>query len=195
MFGTLPSDMIRNFIVPTKNPNLHVSMAISILPNEVVLRGYEAEQRAIGIAQSLINNVTYSPKNKWHERLKKNKKGKHKDLVLRTLLQKKEQYLDFIHDNANNMTTNQQQCFDNLPNYVWVTEVSLPNIYTGNKHKLGDVVIRANASQNELIEGKSLALAWFPGFIQLGFTPKVEVWGIDTHVPLIRNTQKSFLEW
>jgi hypothetical protein len=195
MFVTLPSDMIRNFIVPTKNPNLHVSRAISILPNEVVLRGYEAEQMAIVIAQILINNVTFTPKNKWHERLKKNKNGKHKDLVLRTLLQKKEQYLDFIHDNANNMTTNQQQCFDNLPNYVWVTEVSLPNIYTGNKHKLGDVVIRANASQKELIEGKSLALAWFPGFIQLGFTPKVEAWGIDTHVPLIRNTKDSFLEW
>lgn len=195
MFGTLPSDMIRNFIVPTKNPNLHVSMALSILPSGVALRGYEAEQRAIVIAQKLVNVVEFTPKNKWHERLKKNKDGKHKDLVLRTLLQTKEQYLSFIHDNASNITKTQQQCFDNLPNYVWVTEVSLPNIYTGNKHKLGDVVFRANASEDEHKNGTSLALAWFPGFIQLGFVPQVEVWSIDTHVPLIRNTKSSFLEW
>ena len=70
MYGTLPSDMVRNFIVPTKNPNLHVSMAISILPNEVVLTGYEVEQKAIGIAQNLINNVMLKPKNKQQEILK-----------------------------------------------------------------------------------------------------------------------------
>lgn len=195
MFGTLPSDMIRNFIVPTKNPNLHVSMAVSILPRGVVLRGYEAEQWAIVIAQNLVNVVEFTPKNKWHERLKKNKDGKHKDLVLRTLLQTKEQYLSFIHDNTSTLTASQQKCLDNLPKYVWVTEVSLPNIYTGNKHKLGDVVFRANASSDEHKNGRSLALAWFPGFIQIGSTPQVEVWSIKTHVPLIRNTESSFLEW
>jgi len=195
MFGTLPSDMIRNFIVPTKNPNLHVSMALSILPSGVVLRGYEAEQRAIVIAQKLVNVVELTAKNKWHERLKKSKNGKYKDIVLRTLLQTKEQYLGFINDNASTLTANQQKCLDNLPKYVWVTEVSLPNIYTGNKHKLGDVVIRANASKEEHKEGESLALAWFPGFIQIGFIPQVEGWSIDTHVPLIRNMESSFLEW
>ena len=30
----------------------------------------------------------------------------------------------------------QQQCFDGLSDYLWVSEISLPNVYTGNKHKL-----------------------------------------------------------
>jgi hypothetical protein len=195
MYVTLPSEMLRNFIVPTKNPNLHATMAISILPKEITLIGYEVEQRAVVIAQKLINNVKLDPKNKWHERMKKNKDGEYKNLVLRTLLQTKEQYLDYIHEYASNMKVNQQQCIDNLPKYVWVTEVSLPNIYTGNKHKLGDVVTHASATKDEHKEGKSIVLAWFPGFIQLGHTPKVDIWSINTHVPLIRNTAPSFLEW
>jgi hypothetical protein len=189
MFGTLPTEVIRNFIVPTKNLNLHVSMALSILPNDVLLRGYEVEQRAARIAHILINNSKLSPPNIWHNRMKGN------NLVLRTLLQTKEQYSDFIRKNAHNMTAKQKQCFDNLPKYVWVTEVSLPNIYTGNKHKLGDVITRANSTEEEHKNGKSLALAWFPGFIQIGSAPQLEIWSIDTHVPLIRNTKGSFLEW
>ena len=189
MFSTLPTDMLRNFIVPTKNPNLHATMAISILPNEIELCGYDAEQRAISVALALINGVEMDPPNKWHNRMKD------KSLVLRTLLQTKIQYLNSIKENTNFVTNKQSQCFENLPNYIWVTEVSLPNVFTGNKRKLGDVVIRANATKTEHKKGKSIALAWFPGFIQSGPTPPLETWSIDTHVPIIRNTEHSFLEW
>ncbi len=189
MFVTLPSEMLRNFIVPTKNPNLHATMAVSILPCEIELRGYEVEQWAMVVTNKLVHGVELEPPNVWHDRMK------NKDLVSRTLLQTKEQYVSFIRQNTQNMTEKQETCFNNLPAYIWVTEVSLPNIYTGNKHKLGDVVTQASATKDEHKEGKSIVLAWFPGFIQLGYTPQVDIWSIDTHVPLIRNITRSFLEW
>ena len=88
-----------------------------------------------------------------------------------------------------------QVCLNSVPNYVWVSEISLPNLFTGNKHKLGDVIIRANATPEEHRSGESLALAWFPGFVQLGPKPNIKSWPIENHVPLIRNAESSLLEW
>ncbi|MDT8301706.1 MAG: hypothetical protein RQ760_09495, partial [Sedimentisphaerales bacterium] len=189
MYVTLPCEMLRNFIVPTKNPNLHATMAVSILPKEITLHGYEVEQRAMVVADKLIHKVELDPPNVWHDRMK------NKDLVSRTLLQTKEQYLKFIQQNNNGTTDKQMEYFKDLPRFIWVTEVSIPNIYGGNKHKLGDVVTQANATKDQHKEGKSFVLAWFPGFIKLGITSQLDIWSIDTHIPLIRNTTHSFLEW
>ena len=162
MYSTLPTDAVRNFIVPSKNPNQHVSMAISIIPSEVVLPGYHAEQLAMLSARWLVNNVKLTPPRQWHERMKE------ENLVCRTLLLTKDDYLKHIQTNNDKITAEQNKCLESMPKYVWVSEVSLPNIFTGNKHKLGDVVMRADATPQQHMNGESLAFAWFPGFVQLG---------------------------
>jgi len=185
MYSTLPSDAVRNFLVPTKNPNRHVSMAVSIVPAKVSLAGYIAEQIAVDRATQLINRVGLETPNRWHDRLKG------RNLVCRTLLQTKSEYVNFIREYVTSLTPEQQTCLDSLSDHVWVSEISLPHVYTANKHKLGDVVLRADAN----IPEQSLALAWFPGFINIGSRPNISTWGITTHVPLIRNTEDSLLEW
>lgn len=187
--STLPSDAIRNFIVPTKNPNHHVTMAISIVPKEVALPGYFAEQLAISKAYLLINSVRLTTPCKWHDRMKG------ANIVCRTSLARKNDYINFIRKCNKNLTQEQDDHLNGLPEYLWISEMSLPNIFTGNKHKLGDVVIRANANRREHRQGKSLALAWFPGFIQLGHALNIKPWGIDTHVPLLRSSDPPLLEW
>jgi hypothetical protein len=190
MYSTLPSDLLRNFIVPTKNPYLHATMAVTVIPRGVLIPGYYAEQYATKVAKVFIDDEKLACSNLWLKRMRG------KDLVCRTLLQTKEQYLNFIKEQEIVLSENQQNCFDELSDYLWVSEISLPNVYTGNKHKLGDVVIRANATVKEHVDGESLALAWFPGFVQLGNKLFVEPWGIDTHIPLIRNAEDTpFLEW
>ena len=189
MYGTLPSDAIRNFLVPSKNPNQHVSMAISILPREVSIRGNSAEQLAIEKTHQLVGKVELETSNIWLARLRTQR------LVCRTHLQKRGQYISFIQEHVPELTEEQHVVLSSLPEYVWVSELSLPNIFTGNKHKLGDVVIRANATPEEHSNGKSLAMAWFPGFVQLGATRNIQRWSIQTHIPLIRNTQSPLLEW
>jgi hypothetical protein len=181
MYSTLPTDAVRNFIVPAKNPNQHVSMAISIVPSDVTLPGYHAEQLAMLRAIWLINNVNLTRPRKWHDRMRK------ENLVCRTLLVAKDDYLKHIQTHNDKITAEQNKYLQSLPKYVWVSEVSLPNIFTGNKHKLGDVVVRATATPKEHINGESLALAWFPGFVQLGHQLNwKEEWAIETHIPLFR---------
>jgi hypothetical protein len=191
MYSTLPTDAVRNFIVPAKNPNQHVSMAISIVPSDVMLPGYHAEQLAMYRAIWLINNVNLKRRRKWHERMR----GKNNH-VCRTLLIAKDDYLKFIRTYNSKITEEQNKYLDALPKYVWVSEVSLPDIFTGNKHKLGDVVVRANATPQEHINGESLVLAWFPGFVQLGHQLNwKEGWAIETHIPLFRYKEPPLLEW
>jgi hypothetical protein len=192
MYSTLPTDAIRHVKLPKKKaikPSRHVCMAISIVPDKVSLTGYAAEQFSIYKADQLVNNVAFQTSNKWHDRLKG------KNLVCRTLLQTKNEYLTSIYQHTSNFTQAQQECLNSLPDRIWVSEISLPNIYTANKHKLGDVVLRTDMTGEEYLAGKSLAMAWFPGFIQLGNQLNIETWDIKTHVPLIRHAEDSILEW
>jgi hypothetical protein len=55
-----------------------------------------------------------------------------------------------------------------LPRRFWVSEVSLPDLYAANKHKIGDVIIDAAASKDKHSSGDSLVFAWLPGIARYG---------------------------
>lgn len=194
MYSALPSEAMRNFVVPGKNPNPHASMAVTIVPKEVNTRGYMAEQFAIIRAISLIESMQLDPPNVWLDRLK-NRHQDRTEIVCRTLLQKKKDYIKHIAENNSNLTPEQNKCLGGFPEYVWVTEISLPNLYSANKDKLGDVVIRADATEEQLTNGDAFGWAWLPGFVQLGNTTNFETWGIHSHIPLIRNIECPLSEW
>src|SRR5262249_11744473 len=48
MYSTLPTEGIRNILVPKHNPNLHAALAIGMMPAGVDISGYGAEQKAAG---------------------------------------------------------------------------------------------------------------------------------------------------
>ncbi len=196
MYVTLPSDMLRNYLVPSKNPNLHATRAVAIVPSDVQLSGLLAEERAVSFVQSLIQKIKRPFPVIWLERLAQQSSS----IVSRTLLQTKESYRQYIdglvQDGHTTLTSEIAQRLEDMPEHVWVSEITLPHLYTGNKHKLGDVIIRANATDEEYLAGKSLELAWLPGFIYFGSDNQTFPWGIRTHVPLIREEETSpLLEW
>ena len=68
-------------------------------------------------------------------------------LVLRTILTDKkayEQHLREIHDPDGNTLEEAliREICDELPDYFWLTELTLPDLYTANKRKLGDVLFK-----------------------------------------------------
>ena len=196
MYVTLPSDMLRNYLVPSKNPNLHATRAVAIVPSDVQLSGLLAEGRAVSFVQSLIQKIKRPFPVIWLERLAQQSQN----IVSRTLLQTKasyRQYIDgLVQEGHTTLTPEIEQRLDNMPEHIWVSEITLPHLYTGNKHKLGDVIIRANATDEEYLAGKSFELVWLPGFIHFGSDHRTFPWGIRTHVPLIREEETSpLLEW
>ena len=199
MYVTLPSDMLRNYppeLDPSENPNLHARIAVAIVPSGVRLSGLSAERMAVWIAQSLIEGLKESSPVIWLERLAQQSSS----IVSRTLLQTKESYRQYIdglvQDGHTTLTPEIEQRLDNMPEHIWVSEITLPHLYTGNKHKLGDVIIRANATDEEYLAGKSFELAWLPGFIHFGSDHRTFPWDIRTHIPLIREEKTiPLLEW
>lgn len=195
---TLPSDMIRNTVIPRKNPSLHVTSVFSILPKKVTLAGYKSQKIAMDIASKLIKK-THLPNKKeyWLDQLKKMQEKKR--LVCRTILKERKEYYSYIEtmseENLLTPTKKQMQYFESLPEYIWITEISIPNLYTGNKHKLGDVLINAAATEQEAENYDCFILAWFPGFIRYGIERKFEPWNVDHHIPLIRTEGKPIFEW
>lgn len=50
-----------------------------------------------------------------------------------------------------------------LPEVVWMVEVSLPDLFTGNRSKLGEVVIDANVPNDRPLDATVVVSARFPG--------------------------------
>jgi len=198
MHITLPSDMIRNDIVPYKNPNLHAIRVMSIVPKEVSVVGYKAQKIAMDIASILIRGTRLPNKGVfWLNKLKEIESRKR--LVCRTLLIQGHEYASFMNQLENDRfikpLQSQREFFKSLPKYVWITEVTIPNLYSGNKTKLGDVVIDACASEKQIDNYNCFVMAWFPGFIRHRQEKQSEFWYLKKHVPLIRTGPEGLIEW
>jgi hypothetical protein len=95
-------------------------------------------------ANDLIQGMQLTPPNIWLNRLK-NRYNDNSEIVCRTLLHTRTSYQSYIKKYNLKLSPLQQACIDSMPDYVWISEVSLPNIYSANKHKLGDIIVRADA--------------------------------------------------
>lgn len=203
MYITLPLDMVRF----SRNENFYAAAGIAIIPNEVTLSGYSAEKTATLFFLELLNQIHENPPSDpmpvWFDRLidfEKEEKG----LVYRTYLLKKNRYIECNIDklpNPDEQFKQEQrqkisQLLEELPNnYLWVSEVSLPHLYTGNQSKLGEIVIKCNATGSELEENDAVVLSWGPGYIYYGNNKSIESWFVDTHVSMSREKEVSPFEF
>lgn len=199
MYVTLPSESIRNVLVPKYNPDLHASEAIALVPTGVQLAGYASEEVA-ALAVTWLIEKSQPPANiRWFTYLKEQRK-KH---VCRTLLCSKTDYVSQMvnaKDESGNFLTRAEEAILNkeLPDRFWVTEITLPNLYTGNKHKLGDVVSRVNGDQSQFKRGQLIDFIWLPGIHWRksdGMDPKP--WSLRGHIPLLPGAEncKSAVNW
>lgn len=192
---TLPTESIRNIFVPKHNPNLHAALAIGLMPTGVTTSGYEAEQLASSMVSRLLNGVR--PMNRWLGVLQTHA------LVCRTLLRQREQYLDVLSDavdsEGSQVTEREVEALKaSFPDSVWVTELTVPNLYTGNKHKLGDVIVKANATRQEIGDWTAVEFIWIPGICSHtpAATGAIQPWSLTGHIPLLRGSEPaSLVEW
>lgn len=189
---------------------LHASFALAIVPAGVTFWGYRAEQMAAQLVQKLLRQlIELSPgfparaaagplSNRWLHRLCLNRRKEDdrqfcEKLVCRTLLQTRGQYLAFFKQHQ--LGTVEECAFlrRELPARFWVTELTIPPLYTANRHKLGDVVVRCDGA-DEMDEGR-ICFVWLPGHYL--FQGQLKDWSIAGHVPLLRTSDvaPSNQEW
>ncbi len=198
MYSTLPTEAIRNILVPKHNPNLHASLAIGMMPAGVTISGYGAEQKAAGLASKVLQLTQVTPQNKWFEMLQNDPSQK---LVCRTLLGQKTKYISAMSGVADDQGKQLSQAeiarlHTCLPDRFWITEITVPNLYTANKRKLGDIISPASGSQHDFLAGAMTLFFWFPGLSWYNGSPALLGWSLFGHIPILRETQnRSSLEW
>ena len=210
MHVTLPREMIRNFLVPEFDPNLHASMAVGLVPRTVRVNGYDAEALASRIAEQFLKSTVSRPGCRWLRFLRGtiDRRGDHHHptLVCRTVLTTRDCYCqEMAHAKDsepphNALTAGEVELLKRvLPRTIWVTEISLPDLYTANKHKIGDLIIDAGATRDKHQNCDSLVFAWLPGIARCGpgLATVVPDWSLKGHVRLLRHGDRTIprLEW
>jgi len=199
MYVTLPTDSVRNLLIPKYNPNLHAGIAIGLMPQSVTINGYQTERLAAWMAQRLVSLTQATPDNRWLLLLK----VPGQNMVCRTFLCAKKRYLEVMKnvqdDQKRTLSVFELKNLEALlPNEFWTTEITLPNLYCGNKRKLGDILSHVSGSDADLFAGKLAFFGWLPGVAwPKGLLSPGEPWPLFGHVPLLRGASQTAqaLEW
>jgi hypothetical protein len=216
------------FCMPTKalalpaisGGGFKVTDALGVVPREIEVGPLDAELYASTVLRRLLDADVLA-RSYWVDALRQDQAAPLKWVVLRTLFTSRtnyEEHLQNMEDGGGNRLT--QDDLDiivtaRLPQYFWVTEVTLTDIYTANKHKLGEVIFQSadmGISAKEQ-EGQDLQeytrMVWrgckairLPGHILIpevtdeSIAVKMHHTCLEGHVPLLRSCRMNHpWEW
>jgi hypothetical protein len=89
--------------------------------------------------------------------------------VLRTVLIERVRYLEHLrasraHDGSS-LSDQEIGLLNELPEWFWMVEISLPQLYTGNRSKLGEVLINANQEPDPADIARSVLAVRLPSIL------------------------------
>jgi len=140
---------------------------IALHPVCPVIRPDYAEAVAAIILLNVLPSLAPLPGGKWLEFITRAQQK----FVLRTILIERNKYLDHLraakdHD-GKTLTEAEIELFGQLPDWFWMVEFSLPALYTGNRSKLGEILVDGFAQPNPSDVSTSLLAARLPGLLAL----------------------------
>jgi hypothetical protein len=138
---------------------------IALHPVCPIVRPDYAEGVAAITLLNLLPSLAPIPGGRWFEFITRNPLK----FVLRTILIDKRKYLDHVsaardHDGAS-LTVSDIELLKDLPEWFWMVEFSLPALYTGNRSKLGEILVDGFAQPNPSDVSASLIALRLPGLL------------------------------
>lgn len=199
MYTCMPVSYLRNKMLPQYDMRQRAIYAFSFLPGSIDVIPYLAEKVAISLVSNLANSLSAQP-NKWLERVRQQIRHRRKGVVARTVICSKRDYIEYLRStdtgtdsDGRGPVTTIPGPLANAPDDMWLTEISLPDLYTANKRKLGDILTDA---QTGTVNGQSTAnfvWGWLPG-MQLAphhggsaADLTVATWPLTGHVKIFRH--------
>jgi hypothetical protein len=132
---------------------------VALHPIWPAVRPDYAEAAAAVLLANLLPSLAPLGNGRWFEMMTRNQLR----YVLRTMLIERDKYLEHIgHSKCHDLsvlTGQELELLDDLPDRFWMVEVSIPQLYTGNRAKLGEVLIDAlNEPSSDDLNTSFLAL-------------------------------------
>lgn len=199
MYLCLPTDSLRKITIPKHDPILRAYSAIVVTPISVHTHPGEAEYAGASFLRRLLEQLPINL-GIWLKRLADTSIP----MVIRTMLMSKEKYKKHLIDEEDFKGEKFKDSeiatmTNNLPRHFWLCEISTPDIYTANKHKILDFIYVCNKKTN--ITGEDLHNRWIqirlPGACYFNTRPPSAIrLSVKSHYPLYRHEKDSNVpEW
>lgn len=197
MYSCMPPSYLRNKTLPQYDITQRATYALTLLPLNTDVPPYFAEKPSMVIISNLSQSYTPQKDNKWLIRLWEQHGSK--GIVARTVICKRDAYIESIKTYLP-IGYVIPSTIINCSEDIILTEISLPDLYTCNKHKIGDIISDSKGGISNGNKFVQFIWGWLPGiqFIQSPVNPITPIaWPIKKHIPLLRhpNTLNPFQEW
>ena len=196
MYTCMPPSYLRSKVLPQYDRTQRATFAMGFLPPGLNVPPYIAEKAAIGLVRKLQDVYQPASDNRWLRRIWEQLEQPQKGIVARTLGCTKEQYVAHlkakVDSDGHGPVSAISKTLAKAPDHLWLTEVSLPDLYTANKHKLGDILVDARAGNRGGQPMLTYVWGWLPG-LQIPDNPRPGVtpspWPLTGHIPVLRQAK------
>lgn len=206
MYFCLPVDTLKRGTLPKDDPTFRALYAIAIIPAEVTTYPDEAKPASSILTMDILKwcERIGIPLDDWSKRLLRRFDNK-ETITIRTFLVTKDVYFRSLKENDFENTyfteSNKRELVNDLPERFWLSEITLPDLYTANKTKIIDFFYRCD--NPKLQDKNDIVNRWIqirlPGALikreQNGLLSHNEM-SVTSHYPLLRlDREHDVLDW
>lgn len=154
-----------------RDPSVRAEKILIIRRGDCTLSADVAESSAsVWLSACLPIFEPEGPSNKWLDFAI----GHQGAFVLRPILITRQEYLEHLNQlegyDGSRIVPRLTSQLDDLPDLFWMVEFTLPDLFTGNRTKLGEVLVQAIWPESEKLTGKVILGARLPGQLLLAET-------------------------
>ena len=204
MYFCVPVDALKRVTLPKHDPAFRAHFAVVVIPSDVTTPAWEAEWASVFIVKEIISKNL--PVDKWSDRIVTSDPPINRPVVARTLLCERQAYLKSLDikdfEGTSFSEKDKEELTADLPDRFWLSEISLPDLYTANKSKIVDVFYKADCPSlpvsNREIHSRWLQIR-FPNAL-LKRKPDgslaISEMSVKSHYPLLRlERENDLLDW
>ncbi|MDP3260344.1 MAG: hypothetical protein Q8M34_07140 [Thermodesulfovibrionales bacterium] len=143
MYFCLPVEALKRVTLPKYDPTFRAIFAVAVIPSGVTTPAWEAEWASVVVIKDMLNYYLDNklPLDDWSKRIIASDPAR-RPIVIRTFLVNKDDYAKSLtkKDFEGNKFSEQdkENLIKDLPFRFWLSEITLPDLYTANKTKLID---------------------------------------------------------
>jgi len=150
MYYCLPVDALKRVTLPKHDPTFRAKLAVVISPPELITSAWEAEWASVIVTKHFLEEAQkHGALDEWSKRIiQTDPVYRPRPTVVRTLLARKNDYLKSLDESdfESNVFSkaDKRHIAENLPDLFWLSELTLPDLYTGNRSKIIDFFYGCN---------------------------------------------------